>query len=99
MLQGQCGPLILPLVTHAHDYFLPVLRLRQGVPPLLPSNVPAPLAQFSALPFQQRGPRLQTSAVIPPPPISALLLQRDVLPLQPSVVRAAPPPISVSVQG
>ena len=42
-------------------------------------------------------PRLQPSAVNPPPHISALLLQQDVIPIQPSAVRAdyplPPPPI------
>ena len=76
LLQGQDGPLIISSVAHARSPLLPALRLRQGVPPLLPSNVPAPLAQISALSFQQGGPRLQTSAVIPPPPISALFLQQ-----------------------
>ena len=53
------------------------------------------------MPIQQGGPRLQTSAVNPPPPISALLPQQDVIPLQPSAVRNAPPPppLSVSIQG
>ena len=59
------------------------------------------LPQLSALPLQQGGPRLQTSAVIPPPLISALLLHRDVLPPQPSDVCDAPtpPPLYVSIQG
>ena len=85
----------------AHAPLLPALRIQQGVPPLLPSNMPAPLAQLSALPLQQGGPRLHTSAVNPPPPISALLLQQDVLPIQPLAVRAdpTPPPLSVSIQG
>ena len=63
--------------------------------------MPVPLDQSSALPLQQGDPRLQTSAVIPPPLISALLLHRDVLPLQSSAVRDAstPPPLSVSIQG
>ena len=39
------------------------------MPPLLPSNLPAPLAHVSALPLQQVGPHLQTSAVNTPPPI------------------------------
>ena len=71
------------------------------MPPLLPSNVPAPLSQLLALSLQQGGPRLQTSTVNPTPPISALILQRDVIPLQPSAVRAAadPPALSVSIQG
>ena len=100
-LQGQGGPLLLPSVAHAHYPFLTALRLRQGVPHLLTSNMPAPLYQILALPLQQGWPRLQTSAVIPHPPISALLLQRDVIPLQPSAVRDAPtpPPLSVSIQG
>ena len=58
----------------------------------MPSNAPAPLAQLLALPIQQGGTCLQTSAVNLPPPISALLIQRDVLPLQTSVVGAAAPP-------
>ena len=64
-------------------------------------NLPAPLAQFSALPLQQCGPSLQTSAVNPPPPISALLLKQAVLILQPSDVRAdpPPPPLSVLIKG
>ena len=71
------------------------------MPPLLPSNVPAPLDQIPALLLQQGGPLLQTSAIIPPPPISALILQRDVLPLQPSSVHDAPttPPLSVFIHG
>ena len=44
-LKGRGGPLLLPSVAHAHSPLLPALRLRQGMPPLLPSNVPAPLAQ------------------------------------------------------
>ena len=75
-LKGRGGPLLLPSVAHAHSPLLPALRLRQGVRPLLPSNVPAPLAHISALSLQQGGPRLQTSAVIPPPLISVLLLQQ-----------------------
>ena len=67
----------------------------------MPLNVPDPLAQMSDLPLQQGGPRIHTSAVIPPPPISALILQQYVLPLQPSVVHYAPttPLISVLIQG
>ena len=82
-------------------FLLPAFRLRQCVPPLLPSNVPAPLAYISALSLQQGGPRLQTSAVIPPPNISALLFQQYWLALQPSVMRDAPtpPPLSVLIQG
>ena len=75
-LKGRGGPLLLPSVVHALSPLLTALRPRQGVPPLLPSNVPAPLAQISALSLQQGRPRLQTSAVIPPPPISALFLQQ-----------------------
>ena len=69
------------------------------MPPILPSNVPAPLAQLSTLPPKQGGPRLQTSAVNPPPHISDFILQRDMLPLHYSYVRAAPPPLSISIQG
>ena len=71
------------------------------MPPLLPSNFPDPLAQFSDLPLQQCRSRLQTSAVNPPPLISALLLQKYVLPLQPSGVHTAPPHthLIVSIQG
>ena len=100
-LQGRGGTLLLPSVAHDHPPLLPDLRLQQGVPPLMPSNMPAPLAQISALPLPQGGPRLQNSAVIPPPLISALLLQLDVIPLQPSAVRDAttPPPLSLSIQG
>ena len=100
-LQGRGGPLLLPSVAHAHSPLLRSLRLQQGVPPILPSNVPAPLAHISALPIQQVWYRLHTSAVIPPPLISASLLHRYVLPLQPSAVRDAPtpPPLSVSIQG
>ena len=49
----------------------------------------------------QRGSTscLQNSAVITFPPISALLLQQDVLPLRPSAVRDAPTPLSISIQG
>ena len=71
--------------------------------PLLTSNVTAPLAHLPALHLQQGGHHLQTSAVNPPTPISALLIQQYVLPLQPSAVRHAPPPppppISVLIQG
>ena len=100
-LLGQGLPILLTSVEHAHAHLLPSLRLRQGVPHLLPKNVPDPLAQISALPLQQGRPRLQTSAVNPPPPISVLLLQRDMLPLQPSAVYAPPPPppLFVSIQG
>ena len=61
----------------------------------------APLAQNSALTLQRGGPRLHTSAINTPPTISALLLQRDMLPLQNSAIRAAasPPLIYVSIQG
>ena len=101
-LKGQGGPLLLPSVAHAHSPLLRSLRLWQGVPPLLPSNVPAPLAQISALPLQQGGPCLQPSDVSPPPHNSALIFQRDVIPIKPSSVRAAgppgPPPLSVSFQ-
>ena len=51
--------------------------------------MPAPLAHISALSLQQGEPRLQTSAVIPPPPISALLLQQKLIALQPSAMRDA----------
>ena len=51
-LQGQGRPLLLPSVTYAHYPLLPDLRLRQGVPPVPSSNVPAPLAHISALPIQ-----------------------------------------------
>ena len=51
LLQGKGGPLLLPSVVHDHAPLLPALRLRQGGPPLLPKNVPAPLAQISALPL------------------------------------------------
>ena len=63
--------------------------------------MPDPIAQIPALPLQQGKPRLQNSAVNTPPPISALLLQRYVLPLQPSAIRDAPtlPPLSLSIQG
>ena len=100
-LQEIGGPLLLPSVSHARAPLLPELRLCQGVLPLLPSNMPAPLSQISAFPLQRGVPRLQTSVVNPNPPISALLLQQGVLPLQPSSMRAAdaPPPLSVSIQG
>ena len=101
-LQGRGGILLLPSVSHAHAPLIPASRLWQGVPPLLPSNVPAPLAQISALPLQQGGPCLQPSDVSPPPHNSALIFQRDVIPIKPSSVRAAgppgPPPLSVSFQ-
>ena len=42
-IQRQGGPLLIPSVGHAHDPLLPALCLLQGVPPLLPTNVPAPL--------------------------------------------------------
>ena len=69
--------------------------------PLLTSNVPYPLDQISALPLQQGGTNLQTSAINPPPQISDLINQQDVLPLQPSAMRDAVPypPLSVSIQG
>ena len=82
-LQGRGGPLLLPLVAHAYSTLLTSLCLQQVVPLILPSKVPAPLAQISALPLQRCGPFLQTSAVNIPPPISDFLLQRDVLPIQP----------------
>ena len=75
-LKGRGVPLLLPTVAHAHSTLLPALRLRQGVHPLLPPNVPAPLSQISALSLQQGGPRLQNSDVIPPPLTSALLLKK-----------------------
>ena len=49
--QGRGGLLLLPLVAHAQATLIPALRLRQGVPPLLPSNVPDPIAQLPALPL------------------------------------------------
>ena len=100
-LQGKGRPHVLPSVAHAHAPLLPALRLIQCVPPLLPSNMPATLAQLSALPLQLGGIRLQTSSVNPLLPISALLLQQEVLPLQSSSVRAdpRPPSLSVSIQG
>ena len=66
-LKGRGGPPLLPSVTHDHSPLLPVLRLQQGVPPILTSNVSAPLYRISALPLQRGGHRLQTSAVNPPP--------------------------------
>ena len=59
------------------------------MPYIMPSNVTTPLAQISDLPLQRGGTRLQNSAVNPPPPILALLLQQDVLPLQASAFRCA----------
>ena len=79
LLQGEGGTLLLPSVAHAHPRLIPRLRLWQGVPPLLSSNVIAPLAHISALPLQQGGPRLQTSALNYPPLISAFLVQQYVL--------------------
>ena len=69
LLQGQCGTLIIPPVAHAHATLLTALRLRQGVPPLLPTKVPAPLAHISALPLRRGRPRLQTSEINPTPRI------------------------------
>ena len=69
LLQGRGGPLLLPSVAHSHSPLLPDLRLQQGVPHLLNSNVPATLSHISALPLQQGRPCLQTSAVNPPSPI------------------------------
>ena len=68
--------------------------------PILPSNVHAPLAQILALRLQRGGPRLQTSATNPPPPISAMLIQLDVLHIQPLAMRAAaaPPLLSLLIQ-
>ena len=51
-------------------------------------HVPALLDQISSLPLQRGRPRLQTSAVNSPPSISALLLQRYLLSLHISAVRA-----------
>ena len=100
-LQGRCRPLLLPSVAHDHAPLLPALRLQQGVTPIHPSNVPAPLAHISAYPLQLFRPHLHPSAVNPPPHISALLPQRDILPLHPSVLCAVPtpPPLSVLLQG
>ena len=61
------------------------------MPPLLTSNVTAPLAHLPDLHLQQGGHRLQTSAVNPPTPISALLHQRFDPLLQPSNVPAPMP--------
>ena len=36
LLQGRGGPLLLPSVAHAYSRLIPSLRLRQGVPPLMP---------------------------------------------------------------
>ena len=83
-------------------YFAPDLHLRQGVPPLLPSNMPDPLAHISALPLQLGGPLIQPSAINPPPQISTLLLKLDVLHLRPSYMYAAaphPPLLSYLLQG
>ena len=102
LLQGRVRPLILPSVARALYPLLHALSLWQGVPPLLTSNITAPLAQLSALNLQQGGPHLQPSAVNTPPQISAFLPQQDVLPLLPSAMRAdATPPstLSVSLQG
>ena len=62
--------------------------------------MPALLDQISSLPLQRGGPRLQTSAVNSPPSISALLLQRYLLPLHISAVRAidALPMLPVLIQ-
>ena len=102
-LQGQGGPLRLPSVAHAHDSVLPALSIWQGVLPILTSNVPAPLDHISSFPLQPGGPCLQPSPVNPPPQISALIFQLDVLHLHHSVVRASddpdPPPLSVLLQG
>ena len=96
-LKGQGGPLLLPLVVHAHSPLLTALSLLQVVPPILPSNVPAPLDQISVLSLQQGGPSFQNLAVIPPPPISALLLQQYLLAIQPSAMCVAPTPLPLSV--
>ena len=86
-------------VVHAHDPLLTAFLLRKGVPPLLPTNVTAPLAQLSNLLLQQGGPYIQPSNTNPSPKISALILQRYMLPLQPSAVRYVSPLISVLLQG
>ena len=88
-LQGKCQPLLLPSVYHEHSTLLPEFLIQQGVPPLLPSNVTASLAQISDFPLQQGGPCIQTSALNPPPPISAMLIQQDMLPFQPSSLSRA----------
>ena len=76
------------------------------MPPLMPTNVPAPLAQISALPLPQYGPCIQPSAVNPPPHISSFILQLYLIPLQPSVLCAyaappppPPPPLYILLQG
>ena len=89
LLQGLGGTLLLPSVTQYHTHLLPVLRLQQVVPPLMHANVPAPLDQLSDLPLQLGGPGLQTSSVNPPPPISALLLQQELLNLRTSAFSRA----------
>ena len=61
--------------------------------------MPAILAQIPALPLQQSGTRLQTSAVNPSLPITALLLQQAVLPLQPSSICTYPTQLYVLIQG
>ena len=52
LLQGRGRPILIPSVAHVHVPFIYALRLQQGVPPLLPSHVPAPLPHLSALPCQ-----------------------------------------------
>ena len=98
-LQGREGPVILTSVAHYHAPLLLALSLCQCVPTLLPSKVSAPLAQLSALPLQLGEPHLKTSAVNPPPQITAFIFQCDALPLQTSAVSGAtptpPPPLSV----
>ena len=98
-LQGRDGRLILPSVVHTHDPLLTALLLRKGVPPLLPTNVTATLAQLSNLLLQQGEPYIQPLDTNPSPNISALSLQRYMLPLQPSALRSIPPLISVLLQG
>ena len=98
-LQGRGRPLLLISFAHTHATLILALCLRQGVPPLLPTIVPAPLAQISASPLWQGGPSLQPSAVNTPSQISSLLIQQDVLHLNTSAVRDAPPLISFYLQG
>ena len=94
-LQGRGGPLLITSVAHAYAPLIPALRLLHGVPHILHSNMPATIDKISDLPLQRGGPCIQTSDVNHPPPISALLLQRDMIPIHPSAVHDAaadPPP-------
>ena len=83
LFQGRCRLLLLTSFAYSRAPLLPASHLQQGMPLILRSKVPGPIARISALHLQQGGPRFQTSSVNHPPPISALLIQRSMLPLQP----------------